>query len=602
MSKYSGRPPISKQDLRRAKLEAKRARAAKMSTDTAPKPKMKVRGYTTKAPNTKLWIILGSAVAALAIVGMIIFLVASKQPSEQELLTYIAEGTYAQTTTIEGVDVSGLTLEQARTALSDVLKDKIQGADITFVFNDISHTESAVTFGFVTDVEDVLVDAMLFEKSGPFFTRKKNLKTAETEGVNYSITLLADEETVKTAVASIATNYQVAAVEPEMNFNPDAATEEETITWSDEVNGLSLDETAFTAAVMGAVETGNFDLGEIATVVLEPNHTKADMDGSVVKISEYTTFFGFGSFDDKNRVANIELMASILTGTAIEPGDTFSINDTTGERTEEAGFKKANAIRSGVLIQEDGGGVCQVSGTLYNAYLLAELGIVERHAHSHTSEYINIIGRHRENGDSGGYIFDYVTSSLDEYVAVDATIDYGNKDLIVRNTLSDTIYLVVSVDEETETLTASVYGPPREEDYTVVIRTLLHKTIEPSGSITRLIAEDGYAPDGTYVSVGSPYTYKERRDGLVYWTYLYHYPAGYDFAEDPNPMSWIGYDGVNGSSGEKYRITYDGTDDYIDSYYPEEAGVVYYNPSDPAASDLPGYIAPEETADADTTT
>ncbi|MEX1307589.1 MAG: VanW family protein [Eubacteriales bacterium] len=601
MAKYSGKGPISRQDLKRAKLEAKRARAAKMDESPMPVKRKKVHRYGTKKNNTKLWIIIGAAAAAVAILGMIVFLVASQRPSDEELLGYVSDGVYANTTTIEDVDVSGMTLDEARNALSDTLKRKIEGGDITFTFNGESHTESAMTFGFVTDVEDILVDAMLYEKSGTYFDRKKKLKTAETEGVSYAISLIADEATVSQAVASITSNYQVPAVEPKMTFDPNAETEEETITWSDEENGLSLDEAAFTAAVMAAVQSGNFDLGVVDAVVLEPHHTKADMADSVVKISTYTSFFGFGSYDDKNRVANLELMSSVLSGTAIEPGETFSINEATGERTEEKGYKEANSIRSGVMIKELGGGVCQVAGTLYNAYLLAELGIVERHAHSHVSDYINITGRHRENGDSGGFIFDYVTTSIEEFVAVDATVDYGNKDLVVRNTLSDTIYIVVTVDEETETLTASIYGPPREEDYTVVVRTLLHKTIEPSAATERLIAEEGYAPDGTFVPVGRPYTYKSRRNGLVYWTYVYHYPAGYDFLEDPNPMSWIGYDGENSSSGEKTRITYDGNDKYIDSYYPEEAGVVYYNPSDPEASDLPGYVppAPEGTTNDD---
>ena len=592
MAKYSGKGPISKQDLQRAKLEAKRARAAKMSNGTIPVTQKKIKPYGTKKTNTRLWIIIGAAAAAVAIIGMVVFLVASQRPSEAELLGFVTDGVYAETTTIEGVDVSGLTLSEARTALSDILKAKLDDAAIQFTFNGESHTETAMTLGFVTDVEDVLVDAMLYEKSGTYFDRQKKLKTAQSEGVRYAVQLIADQDMVAKAVESIAAKYQVDAVEPDMSFNPDAETEEATITWSDEVEGLTIDQPAFVSAILAAVESGNFNLNTIDTLVITPEHTKADMAGSVVKLSEYTSFFGYGTYDDDDRVFNIKLMSQTLSGNSLEPGEIFSINETTGERTEEKGWKAGGTIRKGVLVEDLGGGVCQVSSTLYNAVLLADLGIVERHNHTYPSDYINKVGRFKVGE------YDYVTRNWsDNHVAVDATIDYPSKDFKFINTLSETIYFVIYVDDEAQTVTAAVYGPPRTDGYQVVIRTLLHKTIAPTEVTTRLIAENGVAPSGAYVYIGKPLSYPARRDGQVWWTYKYYYKEDYDFKTDPDPLSWVGYNGTDENSGEKYRLTLYGTDTYIDSNFPAIAGVTYYNPSDPAASDLPGYIPPDAATD-----
>ncbi len=586
MVKYSGRTPLSKQSLQRAKLEAKRARAAKMGTESAPSVKYKkLKPYSMRKFEGKLWIIIGASAAAVAIIGMSIFLVASKRPSNDELLGLLESGTYVQTTTIEGVDVSGMTLEQARTALSDTLKTKLEAATVTYSFNGASYTESAVDLGLITDVEDVLTSAMLYEKSGPYFDRQKKLKTAAKDGVSYDITLSADEAKVASAVAAMASDHEVPATEPQMTFNPEPAEGQDTISWSDEVSGLSIDQPAMVSAILAAVTSGDFDLGEVKTAVLAPEHTKAEMAESVVKLSEYTSFFGYGTYDDDDRVFNIKLMSQTLTGHSLEPGETFSVNDTTGERTEDKGWKAGNTIRKGVLVEDLGGGVCQVSSTLYNAVLLADLGIVERHNHTYPSDYINKVGRFKVGE------YDYVTKNWAEnHVAVDATIDYGTKDFKFINTLSETIYIVVYVDDETSTVTAAIYGPPRTDGYQVVIRTLQHKTVEPTEASTREIAEKGIAPNGEHVEIGSPITYPARRDGQVWWTYKYYYPADYDFKNDPDPKSWIGYDGSDENSGEKYRLTLYGTDTYIDSYFPPIAGVIYYNPSDPAASDLEGYI------------
>lgn len=80
---------------------------------------------------------------------------------------------------------------------------------------------------------------------------------------------------------------------------------------------------------------------------------------------------------------NIRQAAMALDGVVIEPGETFSFNETVGPRTPERGFREAPAFMERDLVTSIGGGICQVSSTLYNAVALAGLSIVERHAHSH---------------------------------------------------------------------------------------------------------------------------------------------------------------------------------------------------------------------------
>ena len=573
MANYRGKAPLTRQDLRRAKQDAKRARMNKMgkSVGTAK------RGLFF---NNKLWIIIGACAIGLAAIGMVVFIITQRRPSDDELLAYLENGVFTQTTIIEDMDVSGKTIDEARTLLADTVAAELDAAAIQFAFNDTEYTETARAVGLMTDVEDVLIDAMLFEKAGPVFERSKNQRTAAKDGAYYDISVVADEETVTAAVEKILPAYAIAAQEPTMSFNPDAETEDEFITWSDEVVGMEINHAAFVAAVISGVEQAVYNIGDVQTDLINPQHTKAAVEGSVVKLSEYTTFFGYGEFKDDERVFNISYMAEMLTGSTVEPGEDWSVNDTTGPRTEDAGWKEAHAIRHGALEDELGGGVCQVSGTLYNAFLLADLGIVERHEHTYPSDYINKVGKDQVYGDSWRYSIDHV--------AVDATIDYlSGKDLVIRNTLSDTIYIVVVADQEAMTVSAKIYGPPPENDYQIVIKTFKTKDLAPSADPEIRVAVDGLAPDGTYVYPGEPYAYVKRVNGSSWVTYKYYYPKDYVMYEDEE-NSWIGYVDGDTNSGEKYRLKFEDSDKYIDSTYPAQAGVYYYNPRDPETEGMEG--------------
>ncbi len=108
-----------------------------------------------------------------------------------------------------------------------------------------------------------------------------------------------------------------------------------------------------------------------------------------------------------NRSTNIELGAAAMNGTVLLPGETFSFNGTVGPRTKAKGYLLAGAYSAGELVESYGGGVCQISSTLYNAVLYANLEIVQRYNHSSVVSYVNA-GR-------------------------DATVSYGGKDFKFKN-------------------------------------------------------------------------------------------------------------------------------------------------------------------------
>jgi len=130
-------------------------------------------------------------------------------------------------------------------------------------------------------------------------------------------------------------------------------------------------------------------------------------------VSEYTTRFSAGN---RPRSSNIELAASFFNGQVLMPGEKLSYNDTVGRRTIKRGFKVAGVYINGKHDTGVGGGICQVSTTLYNAALFANLGIPQRQNHSLAVPYVPL-GR-------------------------DATVDFGNIDLVLQNTTEAPIAVV----------------------------------------------------------------------------------------------------------------------------------------------------------------
>lgn len=136
-------------------------------------------------------------------------------------------------------------------------------------------------------------------------------------------------------------------------------------------------------------------------------------------ISEFST-----KIIDKtpSRVRNLNRAADIINGYIVMPSNTFSFNNVVGEASEERGFEKAITLdRFGRKKIDDGGGICQISSTLYNAAEKADMKVIERHSHSKSIGYVKR-GR-------------------------DATIDYGNKDLKFINTKTYPIQIQCDVND-----------------------------------------------------------------------------------------------------------------------------------------------------------
>lgn len=130
---------------------------------------------------------------------------------------------------------------------------------------------------------------------------------------------------------------------------------------------------------------GGFEDINLSITAISPKTTLKQLEANTKLLYSFTTYFDGGNVD---RSANIRLAAKKINGTTLCPGEVFSFNNTVGARTEENGFKQAKIIQNGQYVTGYGGGVCQVSTTLYNAAALSGLEICEYHPHTLKVSYV----------------------------------------------------------------------------------------------------------------------------------------------------------------------------------------------------------------------
>ena len=161
------------------------------------------------------------------------------------------------------------------------------------------------------------------------------------------------------------------------------------------------------------------------------------------------TFSTTYNTSNQNRITNLELASEKVNGTIILPGEIFSYNKVVGERTIAKGYKEAAVYAGGKVVDGIGGGICQLSSTLYNSVLYANLEITSRSNHR--------------------FLTSYVTAGRD------ATVSWGTIDFCFKNTRSYPIKITSEV--KNGVVTTSIYGIKEEKEYEVVIESKVTEVI-----------------------------------------------------------------------------------------------------------------------------
>ena len=356
---------------------------------------------------------------------------------------------------VDGISITGMSKSEAKAA---ILKEFPWSMTVEYDSDQYKVTD------LMAEKVDALLDEIYKDGSDP-----QESYTLDTSGL---------DEKVKAEAAACGAKWDKKAKNGSID-KFDAASGK--FVFAGEENGFAIDQDKLAADISQALKDKKFDAKITATGSdVAPEISAASAKEKYKTISSFTT----NTTANQNRNTNVRLAAEAINGTVIKPGQEFSFNGTVGQRTEAKGYKGAAAYNNGEVVQEIGGGVCQISTTLYNAVFKAGLKISSRRSHTFEPSYVTP-GR-------------------------DATVSWDQPDFKFINNSSTAIGLRASYADQK--VTVSVYGIPILEDG--ITWDLDSKKVEDLGTPNPTYEEDQTLQPGEEVikskgSAGSRWeTYK----------------------------------------------------------------------------------------------
>ena len=252
-------------------------------------------------------------------------------------------------------------------------------SDITIKASKSSYTLPNFVDGQLKKFIDDIYDKYLYIYQDEFSKKKVDV-TSSNFKADFKFEVMTNDENLDNSLAQLARLWNTNAVKGQIEgFN----TEINEFTFGDDHKGYVVDEDALRKKILDEVNAGNLKT-DIWTVL-----NMVDAEGPSVRSKyKYVSMFETWTTDNEKRNKNVALACEALNGYILKPGQEFSFNKVIGERTEERGFDYATAYLDGQVIEELGGGICQVSTTLYNAVFAAGLTTTFRKSHTFEPNYI----------------------------------------------------------------------------------------------------------------------------------------------------------------------------------------------------------------------
>lgn len=406
---------------------------------------------------------------------------------------------------IEGIDVSELTREQAKEKINAVYEEKKQ-KDIVLKYGEYETTITPQLIDTNYDIDEATKKAISLGRDSNIIINNYNILFAKLGRKNIKVDMTINEEETKSTIENISSNLPGAVVESDYYVENDKLiitkgnqgikidTESLIKKIKDKLKNINSKQEYIEIPVISEtpekidiekihneiykevqdayltqdpitihpeVEGVDFNIDE-AKALLNEEKEKYEIPLIITKPEVTTDQIGAEAFPDLlatystkydasniNRSTNLELACEKINDKVVLAGETFSYNKTLGERTIAAGYKEAKVYENGEVIDGIGGGICQVSSTLYNTVLMANMEVTERRNHQ------------------------FVTSYTPE--GRDATVVYGMTDLKFKNTRKYAIKIKATCSNGIVTI--SIYGIKEDNEYAVSFSTEILSTI-----------------------------------------------------------------------------------------------------------------------------
>lgn len=429
----------------------------------------------------------------------------------------IQQGVY-----IKGIDVSNLSVEDAKTRVSEELKSRMND-HIVLTYNDIEYyveieqieakfdIDSAVEYAFnlskkgnmfedITQYISILltnvnIDLDLVYNDGALTRYIEEIQALLPDQLSQASYYMEDDKLIVTngnygaEIDTLKLKNSILYAIQDISYNSKSIEIPTTIQYPDPINVLAIhndiykkvSDAYFTKdpyAVFAEKVGVDFSVNELMNKISNDSGAEEYVTDLIYTYPEVTVQdLGqeafpdlLGSYSTKyvnnaDRTINLRLASNKIDGFVLMPGETFSYNQTVGKRTISAGYKNAAIYENGEVIDGIGGGVCQISSTLYNAVIAADLEIMERHNHSFVSTYVP--------------------------AGQDATVAWGSLDFKFKNNRDYPIKISSSVSNGIAS--AKIYGLRREVEYDQKLETRTIKNTSKSLVVEsyRVLSMDG---------------------------------------------------------------------------------------------------------------
>ena len=433
-----------------------------------------------------------------SIIFFIVFLLASVFSTVFAFIN-VNNTTFVSGISILGIDVSGLSKDDAKQKVTDDVSNRLS-TDVIFKHNDETYTLLPSSVGGSFDIDKVIDDAYSVGRNGNIFQNNFAILNAMINSKNFIPDFSFNSDSFDNSISQMNSNFADGIVEPSYDISGNnliiKSGKNGNIVDSDKIKSLFVDKLTVVPYNTDSIEvpvfskeankidiaaihseiykeaqdasyttnpyavypssngldfnisideakaliTGDKDSYTIPLKTLYPNVKTSDIGIEAFPnlLSSYSTSFASSS---SNRATNVSLATTKINGKVLMPGEVFSFNDTVGKRTPQAGFKVAGVYMNGQVATDYGGGICQVSSTLYNAVLRANLEIVDRSNHMFEVGYVPI--------------------------GTDATVSWGAPDFKFKNSRSYPIKIVTS--SSNRKCVVKFYGLKESEEYDIEI-------------------------------------------------------------------------------------------------------------------------------------
>ena len=407
-------------------------------------------------------IVITLALAALVITGMVFVFGGSGQNEPAEGLS------------LNGVNLSGLNKQQAEAKMEEYVKASVSEVTLDIIYEDKVWSYNGESFEARSNAREV-VENIYKQNSGGLFRKLNSVRHLNNRGLDYTIILNYAFKNIDEEIESVITEIERPALDSTVDFKPENTENMFVITKSQ--TGIVVNRERLKEDIVSKLIDSPHALVYVQVTEVLPEKDENYYRLATRKIASFSTDY---TSSGKARRDNIKLASEALSGMMLEPGKEYSFNSIVGARTGINGYKEANIIYDGKFEKGVGGGVCQVSTTLYNALVRADIDITEVSSHSLPISYVPL--------------------------AEDAMVSYGSSDLKFINTSKNPCFLKL---ENTENkLTVTVFGNTLTENEYIKVRSEKIREI-PHGGDKVVPDTDGVYSDkimfkGEYIRYSYP--------------------------------------------------------------------------------------------------